>query len=160
MVMGPPAAGKSAYVDATASPDAIVLDMSRLLPALAPQVATVHMNSAALSTALSAAWAGTYNRLVRLPQPVDVWIVASLPTPAQIADWVALDYDMHVMEQSSITTAEKLSNSDEMNQARARQWYTLGLTQAHVDALKARRHTQLRSVGLMASIADESKSSW
>ena len=58
--------------------------------------------TAPLIQAGQGAWQGAYNKLVRMNAPVDVWLIKSIPAshahPRLLEEWLALDYDIHVVD--------------------------------------------------------------
>lgn len=166
VVLGPPEAGKTTWVREHATSDALVLDYDAVAEAIQTGSNQRGEYMHALATVVGGAWSGAYNRLIRLPDPVDVWIIKALPTVARnthiLADWIALNYDITIIDPGSSTVMERLAADHRSSQAEqtARQWYSLGLTQSHVDSLRALRAAQLRAAGLIESSSDESRPSW
>lgn len=66
--------------------------------------------------------------------------------PDMLSEWIALDYDVHVIETpASETFALDLSHQEYRT---AQQWYSLHLTQQAVDARMAARRQRLAALGL------------
>lgn len=166
MVIGPPEAGKTTYVRDHAAHDALVLDYDTLAEAIQPDSMQRSKRSTALQDVALGAWSGAYNRLTRCIEPVDVWCIKALPysprSPHMLDEWVALDYDIHVIDPGSATVFDRLAadNRSVEAEATARRWYALGLSQDHIDAIRALRHAQLRSVGLAASDSEAGAARW
>lgn len=157
VVMGPPEAGKSTYVADNASDEALVLDFDQLARCLDPAVDIRKDRPAPLVAATQGAWQGAYNRLIRLGDPVDVWIIKSLPTsrrhPNMLDEWLALDYSLHVVDPGQATVVERLRAEGRTHgeELVTRQWYALRLTQQLLDIRQARRRDRLAALGLRSS---------
>lgn len=151
-VIGPPASGKSTWVDMHAGPGAVVLDFDRIARGMAGDRDGGDW-PAWVRRATAAAWYGAYGRLVRCADPVDVWLVRCQPStphsPRLLEEWIALGYDIHVCDPGK---AEVLERSRARPHTRGEgiaigAWYRSGITQAKVDAMVARRASSLASLG-------------
>jgi len=87
-------------------------------------------------------------------EPLDVWLVRTLPRsrrhPDMLAEWLALDYDVHVIETPADSTFALDLTPQEYRTAQ--QWYSLHLTQQAVDARLAARRQRLTSLGLRRDV--------
>jgi hypothetical protein len=123
VVTGPPAAGKSAYVQLHAGPADVVIDLDRLLVALAgpgvdrpadadPQVRPIA--AAARESAIRAA--------MRAGNGVTVWIVHALPTSAQLATYRAVGANIVTLDPGALAVDDRLAGRPADAPAAAR-WY-------------------------------------
>jgi hypothetical protein len=123
VVTGPPAAGKSAYVQLNAGPADVVVDLDRLLVALAgpgvdrpadadPQVRPIA--AAARESAIRAA--------MRAGNGVTVWIVHALPTSAQLAAYRAVGARIVTLDPGAQAVDDRLAGRPGDGPAAAR-WY-------------------------------------
>lgn len=99
VVMGPPAAGKTTYIDQHAKPGDVTIDMDRIARALMPIAPEQshdypdhvrHMAIAARKAAL--------HRAVRLREKVTVWLIHAIPSPEDLAEYRAYGYQMEVID--------------------------------------------------------------
>mgnify|MGYP000054945720 FL=1 len=97
-VIGPPAGGKSTYVDMHRQPGAVVLDFDALAKAMMPGSDAEHVTVEWVRRMASGAWYGAYRHMVRVTEPVELWLVKTLPftprSPRLLDEWIALDYDI------------------------------------------------------------------
>lgn len=79
-----------------------MLDFDQLASALTLGGDVKAKPTAPLIQAGQGAWQGAYNKLVRMNAPVDVWLIKSIPAshahPRLLEEWLALDYDIHVVD--------------------------------------------------------------
>ena len=103
-----------------------------------------------LRLAAAMAWDGAARTLAKSSEPLDVWLVRTLPRsrrhPDMLAEWLALDYDVHVIETPADSTFALDLTPQEYRTAQ--QWYALHLTQQAVDARLAARRQRLAALGL------------
>lgn len=166
-VIGPPCAGKSSYVAQYAASDALVLDFDQLASALTLGGDVKAKPTAPLIQAGQGAWQGAYNKLVRMNAPVDVWLIKSIPAshahPRLLEEWLALDYDIHVVDPGAAVVFDRLETQQRNEGARqtARQWYSLHLSQQLVDVRQAARRAKLVALGLRSgSTSVASRPEW
>lgn len=157
-VIGPPAGGKSTYVDLHCQPGAVVLDFDAMARAMMPGMGDEHVLQDWVRRAASGAWYGAYRHLARVCEPVEVWLVKTLPStphsPRLLDEWIALDYDIVVCDPGKREVVDRLKargvDVGHRLQAGVTQWYRRGITQSAIDArLKARR-LRLVQLGLMS----------
>lgn len=167
VIMGPPEAGKSTYVASHAADDALVLDFDKLARSIQPMSDIRKERPAPLVAAAQGAWQGAFNRLVRLGDPVDVWIIKSLPTsrrhPHMLDEWLALDYSLHVVDPGPATVSERLRADGRTHgeELIARRWYALRISQRLLDTRQARRRKRLAALGLRRKpTATKARPSW
>ena len=100
--------------------------------------------------AVAMAWSAAYRQFAKSRAPLDVWLVRTLPRsrrhPDMLAEWLALDYDVHVIETPADSTFALDLTPQEYRTAQ--QWYALHLTQQAVDARLAARRQRLAALGL------------
>ncbi len=146
-VIGPPRADWGLHMQSMLRRDSIVVSFDSLLRDLCPTQATA---SDGLRLAAAMAWDGAARTLARSSEPLDVWLVRTLPRsrrhPDMLAEWLALDYDVHVIETPATDTFAR--DLTPMEYRTAQQWYSLHLTQQTVDARAAARRQQLTALGL------------
>ena len=153
-VIGPPTAGKTTFVHENKSEADIVLDYDALTAALLPSLTDEHNRPEYLVNTVSAMWASAYNRLVQLPQPAHIWLIKTLPlmpkSPKLLDEWIALNYNIHVIDPGKPTVVERMShaarNKGAYNVMRA--WYKLGVTQDSVNVKQYARMQQLTAYGI------------
>ena len=160
-------ARKSSYVAQHAASDALVLDFDQLASALTLGGDVKAKPTAPLIQAGQGAWQGAYNKLVRMNAPVDVWLIKSIPAshahPRLLEEWLALDYDIHVVDPGAAVVFDRLETQQRNEGARqtARQWYSLHLSQQLVDVRQAARRAKLVALGLRSgSTSVASRPEW
>ena len=83
----------------------------------------------------------------------NIWLVRTLPRsrrhPDMLGEWLALDYDIHVVETPADATFDLDLTPREYRAAQ--QWYAMRITQRMVDARALQRRQRLASLGLHAS---------
>lgn len=147
VVIGPPRADFGMAMQSMLRRDSIVVSFDSLLRDLCP---TQSKATDGLRLAAAMAWDGAARTLAKSSEPLDVWLVRTLPRsrrhPDMLSEWIALDYDVHVIETpASETFALDLSHQEYRT---AQQWYSLHLTQQAVDARMAARRQRLAALGL------------
>lgn len=162
-VIGPPTAGKTTLVHELAKPDDIVLDFDKLTHALLPSIEDEHNRPEYLTGALTALWATAYRKLCLLPQPADVWLVKCLPAtskqPDLLYEWIALNYDVHVVDPGRAVVMDRLKQAHRNKGAYtlAKRWYSLNINQSTVDELSRERRAVLASYGLAPAASSRAK---
>ena len=155
-VIGPPAGGKSTYVDMHRQPGAVVLDFDALAKAMMPGSDAEPVIMEWVRRMASGAWYGAYRHMVRVTEPVELWLVKTLPftprSPRLLDEWIALDYDITVCDPGKQEVMDRLRargmDVGKRLQAGVLQWYRQGITQTGIDVrLKARR-SRLAALGL------------
>lgn len=105
--------------------------------------------------AVAMAWAGAYRQFAISAEPIDVWCVRTMPSskrhPRMLDEWIALDYDVTVLDPGFAVEWERAK--DDAARRRVRQWYALHLSQALVDARQSERRAKLIALGLRSSPA-------
>lgn len=103
--------------------------------------------------AVAMAWSAAYRQLARCPERIDVWCVRTTPRsrrhPRMLDEWVALDYDVQVIDPGF--DVEWSRAADDQARRLVREWYALRLSQASVDAMLAARCARLTALGLRSS---------
>ena len=111
-VIGPPAGGKSTYVDMHRQPGAVVLDFDALAKAMMPGSDAEHVTVEWVRRMASGAWYGAYRHMVRVTEPVELWLVKTLPftprSPRLLDEWIALDYDITVCDPGKQEVMDRL----------------------------------------------------
>ena len=129
-------------------PGAVVLDFDALAKAMMPGSDAEHVTVEWVRRMASGAWYGAYRHMVRVTEPVELWLVKTLPftprSPRLLDEWIALDYDITVCDPGKQEVMDRLRargmDVGKRLQAGVLQWYRQGITQTGIDArLKARR---------------------
>ena len=131
-VIGPPRADFGMAMQSMLRRDSIVVSFDSLLRDLCP---TQSKATDGLRLAAAMAWDGAARTLPR-----------SRRHPDMLAEWLALDYDVHVIETPADSTFALDLTPQEYRTAQ--QWYALHLTQQAVDARLAARRQRLAALGL------------
>lgn len=157
-LIGPPRADFTGYLAGRIGRDGIVVSFDSLVRDIYPWPEPPE----AARQAAAMAWDGAYRSLARCGQPVDVWLVRTLPVtrrhPNMLGEWQALDYDVHVLDVPPDTTfGQPLTPGEERT---ARRWYALGISQRLVDARRAQRRERLERLGLRTPTASPARAAW
>lgn len=153
-VIGPPCGGKSTYVDDHAAAGSIVIDFDRLGGSLVPGLTDPHLMGRHVRELATGAWYGAYRRCVSLIDPVDVWIVKTLPatprSPRLLDEWIALDYEIVVCDPGMRVVLDRHRDrgAGRGELQGVTQWYRSGITQAGIDARQRERRQELARLGL------------
>ncbi|KAB7789452.1 HNH endonuclease [Bifidobacterium cebidarum] len=156
VVLVPPCCESDAleYIEARRSQDDPVVCASRLAESMG-----VERRSSAVGKAVGMAWSGAYRQFATCGAPIDVWLVRVMPSsrrhPRMLDEWLALDYDVRVVDPGFAEAFGRAANIEERKLVR--QWYGLHLSQALIDARQQARRARLAALGLRA-VADESPS--
>ena len=143
-------------LDMHRQPGAVVLDFDALAKAMMPGSDAEHVTVEWVRRMASGAWYGAYRHMVRVTEPVELWLVKTLPftprSPRLLDEWIALDYDITVCDPGKQEVMDRLRargmDVGKRLQAGVLQWYRQGITQTGIDArLKARR-SRLAALGL------------
>ena len=137
-VIGPPTADLIGYATERMALDSVMVAHSEF-------AATKPVRLAA-----AMAWDAAYRQLARTASPLDVWLIRTLPRsrshPDMLAEWIAFDYDIHVVDPGSAQVFDTVGNATD--EQVARQWYAMGVSEATVRARLAQRRCQLVRLGL------------
>lgn len=141
------------YVDAHKNAGDPVVSFSALAAAMG-----LTSPSLAARRAVAMAWSGAYRQFAISSEPIDVWCTRTTPSskrhPRMMDEWIALDYDVRVIDPGFSIEWERAK--DDATRKRVRQWYALHLSQALVDARKEERRAQLVALGLRSDRAQSS----
>lgn len=148
-VIGPPRADFTGYLTGLVSRDSVVVSFDSLIRDIYP----LPDPPDGVRLAAAMAWDGAYRALAKCGQPLDIWLVRTLPRsrrhPDMLGEWLALDYDIHVVETPADATFDLDLTPREYRAAQ--QWYAMRITQRMVDARALQRRQRLASLGLRAS---------
>lgn len=155
-VIGPPTADLIGYATERMALDSVMVahsEFARVLSCDDDELAATKP----VRLAAAMAWDAAYRQLARTASPLDVWLIRTLPRsrshPDMLAEWIAFDYDIHVVDPGSAQVFDTVGNATD--EQVARQWYAMGVTQATVRARLAQRRRQLVRLGLRnETIAD------
>lgn len=118
-------------------------------PLLASAMHVGH-GSVAQRRAVAMAWSAAYRQFSVCAEPLDVWLVRTLPSsrrhPRMLDEWIALDYDIQVIDPGFDVEWERACTDDARRLVR--QWYALHVSQRLVDARQALRRRRLADLGL------------
>ncbi|WP_242667710.1 hypothetical protein [Bifidobacterium longum] len=141
------------YIDAHKNAGDPVVSFSALAAAMG-----LTSPSLAERRAVAMAWSGAYRQFAISSEPIDVWCTRTTPSskrhPRMMDEWIALDYDVRVIDPGFSIEWERAK--DDATRKRVRQWYALHLSQALVDARKEERRAQLVALGLRSDRAQSS----
>ncbi len=95
VIIGPPAAGKSHYVEEHAAPNDLVIDMDKIARALMPHtpdrthIYPDHVRNVAIKARSTA-----IHHATRLRERVTVWFISAIPRPDDLADYKRLGWQV------------------------------------------------------------------
>lgn len=89
IVTGPPAAGKSTYVREHAGPLDVIVDLDRIASAISAEGMDTHGYPDHIRHVAIGMRSAAIARATRLREPVDVWVIHSIPTPDTLAEYRA-----------------------------------------------------------------------
>lgn len=134
VVTGPPTAGKTTHIREWAQRGDVVIDLDRLAAALSADEpghdAPDHVRHVAIG-----ARAAAIERAARLREPVTVWLVHSVPTPDQLAEYRAHRWHVEVIDPGVDVVMARLEAAHRSTAAReaARKWYAQRSRHTHTD---------------------------
>ena len=125
VVTGPPASGKSTHVERNALPADVVIDLDALARALMPvQPTASHTYPDHVRHVAIGARAEAIRRATRLREPVTVWLIHSIPTTEQLAEYRAAGYTIETIDPGEeIVRARVLEQRPAKVQAVVDRWY-------------------------------------
>lgn len=146
------------WLDSHAAPGDPVVSWPLLARAM-----RIDVSSAVQRRAAAMAWSAAYRQFAVCSEPVDVWMVRTMPSshrhPRMLDEWIALGYDVHVIDPGFDVEWARAAGDDARRTVR--QWYALHLSQDLVDGLLARRRRRLADLGLLsAPSARRSRPEW
>ena len=124
VVTGPPAAGKSSWIDAHATARDIVIDLDRITQALTgPGAPTWNQNPLQLRVAHRARYAAI-DEAITLRDRVDVYLIHTMPTPKARARYKRLDARIITVDPGRDIVMQRIEamRDREMKRAATR-WY-------------------------------------
>lgn len=106
--------------------------------------------SLACRRAVAMAWSGAYRQFATSAEPIDVWLtrttISSNRHPRLLDEWIALDYDLHVIDPGFSVEWERARGRRDPPSCQA--MVRAALTQALVDTRRAERRARLVALGL------------
>lgn len=103
-----------------------------------------------------------YRQAARTPSPTIVWHIRTIPKsqrhPHMLDEWIALDYNIHVVDPGFRIAYDRAPNNK--YKELVRQWYALHLSQDHIDSLQAKRRETLTRLGLRSAIINAQEPVW
>lgn len=112
VVCGPPAGGKSTYIATHAEVDDIVIDLDALANALRPNPVASHSYPRHVKAVAMAARLGAIREAAKLRRPVTVWLINTLPSPAQIATYAADGWELITIDPGRDVARARAASSD------------------------------------------------
>ena len=94
VVMGPPAGGKTTYINEHWRPGDVKIDYDAIAVALQGEGASTHDHPTHIKHIVQAMRTTAINQATRLRKRVHVWIIDSTPTPKHMAEYRALKYQL------------------------------------------------------------------
>lgn len=141
------------YIDGHKAPGDPVVSFSALAAAMG-----LTSPSPAERRAVAMAWSGAYRQFAISQEPIDVWCTRTTPSskrhPRMLEEWIALDYDVRVIDPGFSVEWERAR--DDATRKRVRQWYALHLSQELVDTRQRQRRAKLIALGLRSDSAPAS----
>ncbi|MFJ1461011.1 AAA family ATPase [Nocardia sp. N2S4-5] len=108
VVTGPPAGGKSTYVREHAAPDDVVIDLDVIAAALrGPNADPLHLYPAHVRHVAIAARQAAIRRATRLAEQVTVWLVHSIPSPAQESEYHSRGWELVRVDPGAAAVIER-----------------------------------------------------
>lgn len=153
-VIGPPYGGKSTWVADHAKRGDLVLDFDALATAMTVGWDEQHMQPRRARELATGAWYGAYARCLSIPDPIDVWIIKTMPvtprSPDLLAEWVALDYDIVVCDPGRSEVMRRAETGDHGKAAAhaIHEWYRHDYGADRVHEMQSHRRSMLAELGL------------
>lgn len=109
VVCGPPGAGKSTWVYSQASPSDVIVDHDALCVALMGPGADGHQAPTHVRAVAAAMRGEAIHAASRLPLAVTVWVIHSLPGPADLAAYRRRGWRLVVVDPGEVETRARLA---------------------------------------------------
>jgi HNH endonuclease/AAA domain len=125
VVIGPPGAGKSTYVQTHAMPGDVLVDLDRIAGALSaipledPHDYPEHLAHVAIGARTEA-----IRRATRLREGVRVWVIHSHPDPDTLAAYRQSGFTIVTVDPGPETVAERMDTRPARSRAAAARWYS------------------------------------
>lgn len=125
VITGPPAAGKSTWIDAHAKPQDIVIDLDRITRALTgPGAPAWNQNPLQLRVAHKARYAAI-NAAVEIRDRVDVYLIHTMPSPKALARYKRLDAKVVAVDPGREIVMQRIDAMRDPDMRRvASRWYS------------------------------------
>ncbi|MCX4912823.1 hypothetical protein [Streptomyces sp. NBC_00687] len=128
VVIGPPAGGKSTWVNDRASPGDIVIDYDRIARALTALSADAHGHKRPLASVAFRAREAAISEALRHVATHDVYIIHSVPKPAQMEKYRKAGAEVVVVDPGREVTEERCrAERPENYMDGVKRWYASGL---------------------------------
>lgn len=153
-VIGPPCGGKSTWVREHAGHGDLVVDFDALATALTFDWESQHLQPQVSRELAVGAWYGAYRRCTQVTEPVDVWIVKTLPatprSPRLLTEWISLDYEVVVCDpgRDEVMRRNEMERRGRPAEHGVMDWYRSGITRQAVEAMQRERRAKLTRLGL------------
>lgn len=123
VVTGPPAAGKSTWVNDTAAAEDVVIDLDRIARALVPSAGAgieppPHVRHVAIG-----ARADALERAAALREQVTVFLIHALPSLDQLDDYRARGWQIVTIDPGADVVLPRLSERNDAAAEATRRWY-------------------------------------
>ncbi len=127
VVMGPPAGGKTTHVREHAGPADIVIDLDDIARALMPRKPErTHVYPQHIRHVAIGARAAAITRARKLLVPCGVWIIHSMPSPADLAEYRMLRYRLVTIDPGrDVVQPRALAERPEVMSQHVATWYDL-----------------------------------
>lgn len=110
VVTGPPASGKTTYVREHATAEDVVIDLDAIASALrGPNSDPMHVYPAHVRHVAIAARQAAIRRATRLAEHVGVWVIHSMPSARQRAEYVANGWEIVTVDPGAAVVIERAS---------------------------------------------------
>lgn len=162
-VIGPPFGGKSTYVRGHAKRGDLVIDFDALATTLTYDWEGQHLQPQRSRELATGAWYGAYQRSLSIPDPLDVWIVKTLPetprSPQLLLEWIALDYDIVVCDPGRPEVMRRAGLEDRGRAAShgIHDWYRHDYGDDRIRTMQTERRRRLTALGLRHDAPDDEK---
>ena len=110
IITGPPAAGKTTYVQEHAYPGDVVIDLDALAQALMPPGTTSQPPQHIRHVAIGARKAAIA-RATRLKENVGIWIIHSLPTPDQLQEYKQMGWQVITIDPGEQVIRQRIADA-------------------------------------------------
>lgn len=140
VVTGPPAAGKSSWIEARAKATDIVIDLDRIALALAGPGAPHWDHDETLLKVAHRARFAAIDEAVRHRDSVDIYLIHTMPSPKALARYKRLDAKVVTVDPGKDVVMQRVQDMrDPAMQAVASRWYNRQRATAHTVTRQASR---------------------
>jgi hypothetical protein len=125
VVIGPPGSGKSTYVAEHCKPGDVTIDMDRIARALMPhEPAQTHTYPQHIRHVAVRARKAAVHTATRLRERVTVWLIHAIPTPAELAEYRGLGWQVLTIDPGRAIVEQRVREQrPEEMLLHVRRWY-------------------------------------